>query len=266
MSHAHGEVRLAAGEIAFAVGVVSTLERALELVRVQLGVADPERARVALAASGQSLVARDLAVQRPQEVRLAEDLRAAAELIAGASWLVRCVRAAGKRTDHLIFHVAPTGIAAQVVESDIVHRVGVIGGVQAMAERACGFFDLAPLEERAQVRIERDTLGDVARLPPGTDIGGALMARGVPREVAAPFAADLAAPRWKGGIAAVECPRGEPARPHTSIALLAGMRTWLLDTRGTQAISLGEASRQRVGECVRAIVRGLDSTVRKLVD
>src|SRR5687768_2990288 len=55
------ELRLTVGELGFAVGVVATMRRALELLRTELGVHDDAGARAVLAASSHSLVARQLA-------------------------------------------------------------------------------------------------------------------------------------------------------------------------------------------------------------
>jgi hypothetical protein len=265
------ELRLTVGEIAFAVGVVSTLDRALDIVGLQLDAPEPERAKMALAASGQSLLARELASRTERDVRLAPPLQAAAEIIAGSEYLLRCVRVEGKRTEQVFFHLAPTGVLAQVVEGSVVHRVAPVQGVGGLIERASGFFGLPPAEHDNRpvrpvrpVRIERRVLEDLGRLSGAAEIGRELTARGVPEAVSTPFAADLAAARWKGGVTLDHSPKGQRAGTQTSLLIVAGLRYWLIDTHAPEAATLGAASRERFGDAVKAILRTLDSTTRKL--
>jgi hypothetical protein len=264
------DLRLTAGEIAFGVGVVSTLDRALEIVRTQLGIEDHERGRAVLAASGQSLVARELATQADREVRLAGPLLDAAELVAGAEWLLRCARVTGKRVERLLFHLAPTGILAQIVEGELVHRVSPVPGVGALVDRMVAWFALPPADPARwppamrPLLLDRALLDELGRLSDTAAIDRELIARGVPAELSTPFAADLAAPRWKGGASLVHCPKGQPASVHSSLVLLSGARNWLVDALRDDGAVLGEASRERFGEAVKDMLRSLDSTTRKL--
>lgn len=258
------ELRLTVGEIAFAVGVVSTIDRALDIVRLQLDAPEPERAKMALAASGQSLLARELASRHERDVRLVPVLQSAAEIVAGAEWMLRCVRVAGTRLEQLAFHIAPTGMLAQAVEGLVVHRVAPITSVSALIDRAAGFFGLPPIDDAAEpVRIERQTLEDVGRLSRAADIGRELAARGVPEAMSRPFAADLANASWKGALSIDHSPKGQAASSRPALFLIAGARRWMVDTRASDAAMLAEASRQRFAAVTKDILRSLDSTTRK---
>jgi len=260
-----GELRLTVGEIAFAVGVVSTIDRALEIVREQLEVADPERAKMALAVSGQSLRARELATLPDRDVRLVPALQSAAEIVAGAEWLLRCARVAGKRMQQVMFHLAPTGVLAQVVEDAVVHRITPVAGVGGLVDHAAGFFGLPPTDHADRpTRLDRQLLDDIAGLSGAREIGRELTARGIPEAVSRPFAGDLADPSWKGGVSIEHCPKGQAADRRTALLLIVGARRWLIDAQATDVAVLQEASRQRFGAAVKDILRGLDSTTRKL--
>ena len=91
-----------------------------------------------------------------------------------------------------------------------------------------------------------------------------LIARGVPAELSTPFAGDLIAPHWQGGVSLVHCPKGQPASEQSSLVLLSGARSWLADARRSDGAVLGEASRERFGDAVKGMLRSLDSTTRKL--
>lgn len=258
------ELRLTVGEIAFAVGVVSTIDRALGIVRDQLDAREPERAKMALAASGQSLLARELASYTEREVKLAPALQSAAEVIAGAEWLLRCVRVAGKRTEQLNFHIAPSGVMVQTVEGMVVHRVAPIGGVSALIDRAAGFFGLPPLDQAAgPASIDRQSLAELGQLPRSADIGRELVVRGVPEALSRLFATDLANVSWKGAVSLDHTPKDRPATSQAALVLIAGARRWLIDTRAPDAAILAEASRQRFAAALIDILRSLDGTTRK---
>jgi hypothetical protein len=259
------ELRLTVGEIAFAVGVVSTIDRALDIVSVQLEAPEPERARMALAASGQSLLARELATRRDRDVVLVPPLQSAAEIIAAAEWMVRCIRVAGKRTEHLLFHIAPTGVVAQAVEGLVVHRLAPVAGVGALIDRASGFFALPPVDIATDaVRLPRDVLEELGRLSKIAELGRELTRRGVPEAMSRPFAADLADAAGKGAVSVDHTPRGttQPARSQAWLTLVVGARRWLIDTHEPDAAVIGEASRQRFAAAIEDLLRSLDSTTR----
>lgn len=258
------ELRLTVGEIAFAVGVVSTLDRALDIVRDQLAAPEPERAKMALAASGQSLLARELASRTDREVRLAPALHAAAEVIAGADWLLRCFRIAGRRVEQVMFHLAPSGVLAQAVDGLVVHRVAPVTGVSALIDRAAGLFSLPPQDHAAgPVRLDRKLLEELGELSGAADIARELVARGVPEAISRPFAADLADPAWKGAVSLEHVPKGRPAETQAQLLLIVGARRWLIDTRAPDAAILAEASRQRFAAAIIELLRSLDTTTRK---
>jgi hypothetical protein len=255
------ELRLTLGELGFAVGVASTLERGLNLVRGELGL-DENHARTTLAASGHSLVARELATPAARAVKLAPALAEVAEIVAGAEWLIRMVRATGKRSETLVFHVAPTGAIARSPDGDVVHRVAVVPGVAGIVARATGFYDLPPGDDAEPVRLIRGAIDDLARLPPHADLSAALRARGVPDAIAGPFAADLSAARWRGTVSRIQAPKGQRATAATLLALVSGGRTWMIETGESDAAALGPATRPRFAEALTAILRTLDATTR----
>lgn len=258
------ELRLTVGEIAFAVGVVSTIDRALDIVGEQLGAREPERARMALAASGQSLLARELASHDGRDVKLAPQLQSAAEIIAGAEWMLRCVRVAGKRTDQLLFHIAPTGVLAQRVEGLVVHRVAGLADVAALVDRAAALFGLAPIDQLAPpVRLPRDVVEELARMPARADVARELTVRGMPEAMSYAFATDLAAPSWKGALSLDHTPKGQPAHTQSALFLFGGARRWQVATYESDAAALGEASHQRLGVAIKDVLRTVDSTTRK---
>lgn len=256
------DLRLTIGELGFAVGVASTLDRGLGLVRSQLGITSESEARTVLTTSGHSLVARELVASGTKALTLAPALQPIAEIVAAAQWTLRLVRTLGKRAEVLAFHLAPAGVVARAADGEVVHRVATVPGVAGLVARAESFFDLPPLDDEPGVPLSRAAIDDLARLPEHADIAAALRARGAPDRVAAPFAAALAAPRWRGTVARIHTPRHEHPRITTMIALVAGGQRWMIENREPDTAVLGLGSRQRFAAAIKTILRTLDATTR----
>ncbi len=259
------ELRLTVGELGFAVGVVATLGRALELIRAELGVTDDSGARAVLAASSHSLVARQLATRRDDEVRLAPSLRTAAEIIAESEAALRCERVIGERVESLAFHLAPAGILAQQVEDDVVLRLWSEPRVAGVIERASAFFELPPIEVEPAVRpvrIDRAAMRELGRLGERADLAAELDRFGVPPSTSSTFAADLASARWKGTLTATRSPRGQEPAADLLFAVVSGAQTWFIDTRNPGFATLGVASRHHLDQVARAALRELVPTPR----
>jgi hypothetical protein len=281
------ELRLTIGELGFAVAAVATLGRALELVRTELGVADDDCARAVLAASAHSLAARGLAARGDGAVRLAPPLRIAAEIVAASERALRCERVAGARVESptgvppdapgsgsrqevrwgsVAFHLSPAGILAQAVEDEVVLRLAAEPGISGLIDRVSAFFELpaADAEPGRNARIDRAAMRELGRLHESADIASELARRGVPWSIGARFADDLASARWKGAITVTSGRPGEAPASELVGALVAGAKTWFLDTRSPDFALLGVASRPRLDEAVRAALRAVESTTPSL--
>jgi hypothetical protein len=261
------ELRLTVGELGFAVGVVATMRRALELLRTELGVHDDAGARAVLAASSHSLVARQLATWGDGDVRLAPLLRTAAEIVAQSELTVRCDRVTGGRVDSLAFHLAPGGILAQRVEDEVVLHLWYEPRIAGLIERASAFFELPSSDMQPPippVRIDRAAMPELGRLGDRADVGAELARYGVPRSTGVRFAADLASARWKGTITTTRSPANQAPTADLLLALVSGIETWFIDTRNPSHAILSVATRQHLAQVTRATLRALDSTGRTL--
>jgi hypothetical protein len=256
------ELRVTVGELGFAVGVVATQRRGLELVRKELGVDDDSWARAVLAASSHSLIARQLATRVEGDVRLAPLLHTAAEIVVQSDLVLRCERVTGGRAEGLAFHLAPGGILAHRVEDDVVLRLWYEPRVAGLIDRASAFFEL-PTSDREPpvppVNIDRAAMRELGRLGERADVGAELARFGVPRSTGARFAADLASARWKGTITTTRGP-GNNAPADVLLALVCGIETWFIDTRNPGHAILSIATRQHLAQVTRAILRSIGPT------
>jgi hypothetical protein len=255
------ELRLTVAELGFAVGVVATTTRALELVRAELGVVDDTSARAMLTASSHSLVARQLATRGDGDVRLAPLLRTAAEIVARSELAVRCERVTGGRVESLAFHLAPGGILAQRVEDEVVLRLWYEPRVAGLIERASAFFELPSSDREPPVppiRIDHAAMRELGRLGERADAGAELARFGVPGSTSTRFAADLASARWQGTITTTRSPANQAPTADRLLGLVSGIETWFIDTRNPAYAILTVATRQHLAQVTRATLRALE--------
>lgn len=184
-----------------------------------------------------SLVARGLL--DPRSDILEDELRHVVHGMAHASTSVGC------RTPEAAayFYLGPEGAFEQLVEHDVRHTLREIDGADAALDRAVLLFDIheADNSSPAEFHIVGSAFDAIKALKNG-EVARTLENAGVSGPVAAAFAEDLAAPRFRGDV--VHATHDDDGRPRVDggLLVLGGQRrTWLVrpdDDAHTEAVTV----------------------------
>jgi hypothetical protein len=242
-------LKLTLGEIAFAVAIVDSADRAVQILARQLNMERVDDALLPIHLSAHSLLARDLATSLSPTVVLAPAILHIGKVFARSQAMIRCTKALRHDTLTLLVHCSPEGFIAHEVITQHVHRLFSIADPGELFARVDQFFCLTYSDENAPpLEIPAAVLKSLVNGSDAQAMQAILVnhAPRVPFVIVHTLAHDLFAPVWKGGLSLATYLPSSPASEATAFHVVSGERNWLLQGTVRDTVVITEATRQRI--------------------
>ncbi len=252
---------LSVGELAFALGNQGFEQAALDLVDANFELSEIKDATLVLAASGQSLLVRQLVqINSDNNYSLTPPLERAAHFLAFAEQTFMCSRIEGNKAATLSFHAGPRGIIKHSTENELVHVIEELPNIENIAAAAADFYD-APesAPQPISLNLAQSVAEEIRDSQDREFIEHNLSQAGATQFIRNALTDDLLKSRFRGSVARVDHQKdGTSLAEHRFYLLRGETRLWLLKPKvsGTETIiEFSPASRLMLEEALLHVVR-----------